>query len=211
MEMNEKLRGHIETLFADAPQTPRIVELKEEMLLNLTDKYSDLRAEGKSEDAAYNIAVASIGDVSGLIRDAQTNVPQEAVEDEKKRRLLLTISVMLYILSVIPVLLLQNETGVILMFVIIAIATGLIIYRGQMPRRYVGQDGTVVDEFRAWQQTNSKSVQAEKAVTSCVWMLATCVYFAVSFYTGAWHITWLVFLIAGAVNTAIRGVFDLNR
>ena len=61
--MNEKLRHYIDDLFANAPSTVRAVELKEEMYQNLMDKYNDLINEGKSEESAYNIAVASIGDV----------------------------------------------------------------------------------------------------------------------------------------------------
>ena len=46
--MNEKLRRYIDDLFANAPSTVRAVELKEELYQNLTDKYNDLIAEGKS-------------------------------------------------------------------------------------------------------------------------------------------------------------------
>lgn len=62
--MQDKLRAFIDTLFEDAPAGKKVVELKEEMLQNLNDKYSDLLSEGKSEEAAYNLAVASVGDVS---------------------------------------------------------------------------------------------------------------------------------------------------
>ena len=65
--MNEKLRCYIDDLFANAPSTVRAVELKEELYQNLTDKYNDLIAQGKSEESAYNIAIASIGDVDSLI------------------------------------------------------------------------------------------------------------------------------------------------
>lgn len=209
--MNEKLREHIDTLFQGAPQTPNIVELKEEMLQNLTDKYQDLIAEGKSEEAAFNIAVASIGDVSGLIRDAQAELPQESEKDAQKSSLLLSGAIALYILSVVPLFLLQNEIGLVLMFVLAAVATAAIIYRGQMRRRYAKPDGTVVGEFRAWQESGDNKRQAEKAIEGCIWLVATCAYFALSFLTGAWHITWLVFLITAAINTAIQGVFDLKR
>ena len=75
--MNEKLRHYIDDLFANAPSTVRAVELKEEMYQNLMDKYNDLINEGKSEESAYNIAVASIGDVDSLIG---------ALSGEKTRR-----------------------------------------------------------------------------------------------------------------------------
>lgn len=65
--MKEKLKDYIEMIFADAPDCLRTRELKEEMYANVCDKYDDLISEGKGEAAAYNISVASIGDISELI------------------------------------------------------------------------------------------------------------------------------------------------
>ena len=55
--MNNRLREYIDNLFATAPSNRKTVEVKEEILQNLTDKYNDLIAEGKNEDVAFNIAV----------------------------------------------------------------------------------------------------------------------------------------------------------
>ena len=93
--MNNRLREYIDNLFATAPNNMKAVEVKEEILQNLTDKFNDLIAEGKSEDVAFNIAVASIGDVSDLIRELQ-GLPQQyskiAEENgrQKQRSALLT-------------------------------------------------------------------------------------------------------------------------
>ncbi len=65
--MKEKLRDYIDMIFADAPDCRRTKELKEEMYANVCDKYDDLIKEGKSEAVAYNISVASIGDISDLL------------------------------------------------------------------------------------------------------------------------------------------------
>ena len=51
--MKEALRQYLNTLFEDAPETVRMLEFKEEIFQNLIDKYDDLIAEGKSEQAAY--------------------------------------------------------------------------------------------------------------------------------------------------------------
>ena len=69
--MKHKLREYIDTIFADAegraPYNERLRELKEEMLQNLCDRYDDLLAKGKTPAAAYNIAVAGVGDISELL------------------------------------------------------------------------------------------------------------------------------------------------
>ena len=66
--MERKLREYMDRLFSQAKPTRSTVELKEEMLQNLIEKYHDLLAEGKSEEAAYNIAIASVGDISELLK-----------------------------------------------------------------------------------------------------------------------------------------------
>ena len=50
--MENKLRAYMEELFSEVTPTKQAVELKEEILQNLMDKYHDLLAEGKSPEAA---------------------------------------------------------------------------------------------------------------------------------------------------------------
>ncbi len=208
--MNEKLREYIDSLFEKAPNTARAVELKEEMLQNLTEKYNDLIGEGKSEEAAYNIAVASIGDVESLIANLGAITP-DAEKSRKRNALFIAIAVGLYILCVVPCILLQNVTGVVLMFVLIAVATGLLIYNGITKEKYVRADDTMVEEFKEWKQHGRRNKQAMDAIIGALWLLTVCVYMIVSFMTGAWHLTWLIFLIAAAVSSVIKGIFQIKR
>ena len=209
--MNEKLRNYIDALFEKAPKTVRAVELKEEMFQNLTDKYNDLIAQGKSEEAAYNIAVASIGDVDSLIAglSGERNVESEA--GRKRSALLTAIAVALYITCAVPVILLQNTLGVMFLFVFVAIATGLLIYNGVTREKYVKTDDTMVEEFKAWKQNSRQKDQAANAVIGSLWLIAVCVYMLVSFATGAWHLTWIIFLITAAVASIIKGIFMLKK
>ncbi|MEG2216975.1 MAG: permease prefix domain 1-containing protein [Clostridia bacterium] len=207
--MNEKLRQHIDKLFSDAPQTVKMVELKEEMLQNLTDKYNDLIAEGKAEEAAFNIAVASIGEVSELLKSMQTQVPVDK-KAQSRHAMLCAVAIALYVLCVTPIFLLQNEFGVVLMFVLIAIATGMLIYDNATKDHYMKNDDTMVEEFKAWKQGNSQLRQAEKAIVGSVWLVMVCAYFVLSYLTGAWQFTWLIFLIAAAISSIVRGIINLK-
>lgn len=69
--MKNQLKEYIDLIFTDAerrsPGNLRVAELKEEILQNLYEKYDDLIAKGKTPTAAYNIAVAGVGDISGLL------------------------------------------------------------------------------------------------------------------------------------------------
>lgn len=220
--MNEKLRAHVEELFKNAPQTKQAVEIKEEILQNTIERYNDLIAEGKSPEAAYNISIAGIGDVSHLIDSMMAPVAssgytkEEIAANEKKRSVLLAVSVALYILSVIPPIICDElgapeVVGVSLFFITIAIATALIIYRGGIKLKYDKSDGTVVEDFKEWNRDTKERRSLMAAVNGAVWALTLIIYFAVSFLTGAWYISWLIFIIGGAVTNIVKAIFDLTR
>lgn len=149
-------------------------------------------------------------------RDVNTYYNEETASDyshadsggaEKKRRLsaiLLAISIMLYIMCVIPPIAIQdNVIGPIVMFVMIAAATGLIIYRSIAFSKPEQRQSTAVYE------KNNDPVR--KAIACCVWAADIAAYFIVSFATGAWYITWLIFPIGGAAGTIALSVYDLVR
>ena len=209
--MNEKLRRYIDDLFANAPSTVRAVELKEELFQNLTDKYNDLIAEGKSEEAAYNIAIASIGDVDSLISGLSGTKSVESQASKKRSGIFVSIAIALYILSPVPVIWIQNEAGVVLLFLFVAVATALLIYNGVTREKYVKTDDTMVEEFKEWKQNGKQKGKAVNAIVGSFWLIAVCVYIVVSFMTGAWHITWIIFLIAAAVSSLIKGLFMLKQ
>ncbi len=71
--MEERLKKHLDSLFAGAPDTEKMSEIKEEILQNTIDRYSDLIAEGKTEEEAYNTAIGGIGDLSQIIGDRRKN------------------------------------------------------------------------------------------------------------------------------------------
>ncbi|CDC71616.1 MAG TPA: hypothetical protein DCR62_07290 [Acholeplasmatales bacterium] len=216
--MKDKLRNFIESLFEDAPKNKQTIELKEEMLQNLIDKYNDLVDSGKSSEAAYNIATASIGDIHELIRQIEKreeNNPlfeQNYDKGRKRFALLLSISVMLYILCVVPVILLEDSVlGVVIMFVMVAIATGLILYNNMTKPKYLKKDSTVVEEFKEWKANSTEKNTLYQSITKVMWSCITILYFIVSFLTMAWHITWIIFLIGSAIQGIIRAIFELKK
>lgn len=217
MTETNMLREHINKLFAEAPPTRRAVELKEELLQNLTEKYNDLINEGKTPDAAYHIAVASIGDVSSLIgelRGAPAYTPEQEQElraYRQRKAILTAVAVMLYILCPVPVIVIQNVMGLLLLFVFVAAATGLIIYQSMNKPLFLAKEDTVTEEFKQWREDTSKSRQMFKAISSALWTLALIVFFLWSFSSGQWLYTWLVFPIAGALNAILKAAMDLKQ
>ena len=78
--MNDKIRNHINIIFAAAPKTTKATEMKEELLINLNDRYEDLLKSGYDSTSAFHIAISGIGDIDELFeacRDAGTTMLHE--------------------------------------------------------------------------------------------------------------------------------------
>ena len=73
------------------------------------------------------------------------------------------------------------------------------------------EEDTVVENFKEWQYETSHKGQTVKALNSAISTLVLALYFIISFTTGAWHITWVIFLIGSAVKGIIRAIFDVVR
>ena len=221
--MEDKLRAYMDYLFRDVKPTRKSVELKEEILQNLIDKYRDLLAEGKTPEAAYNIAVASIGDMDELLAGLndelsfEKEVSGEQLErGKKKSALLVSAAVMMYILCLLPPILLsgtrlEENLAPALMFLMIACGTGLLIYDHMTKPRYRKVDDSIVEEFKEWKDQADSDRRAMKALSSELWSIITVIYIIISFWTMAWHITWVIFLIGAAVEGILKVVFELKR
>lgn len=126
----------------------------------------------------------------------------ENIKKKQRSALLLAIAIVLYILCVVPVIIIENDVGTVLMFVMVAVATGIIVYRSTLNQK--NKD----DEEKEKKRKNENPTL--KAVKSCVWAVAVLVYFVISFWSSAWYITWLVFPITGAITDALEACFDLK-
>ena len=223
--MKHKLRNHVDGIFADTVPTRKAVELKEEMIQNLEDKYTDLISEGKTEEAAFNIAIAGIGNITSLLSelDSDTNASLwRRQEDEAARRksaMLTSIAVMLYILSVLPLIVLSMVTpgrlgptiGLPILIVMCAVATGILIYNSMSKSQFHKDSDTLVEEFKEWQAETHDRRQMRKAISSALWTVIVAAYFIISFTTGWWHVTWIIFVIGGAVESFIEIFISLKK
>ena len=50
-----------------------------------------------------------------------------------------------------------------------------------------------------------------KGVCDIVGLLGVIIYLLVSFLTGAWHITWIIFLIIGLIEAIIKLLFNMKE
>lgn len=111
----EAIRNYVEALFAGLPQRGDVLRVKADMLANLEDKYNTLLAEGKNEDEATGIVVASIGSAEELREelglDAEIPEPPSAAPSadpalaeeyrqyQERKHVLIAVAVALFILA----------------------------------------------------------------------------------------------------------------
>ena len=238
MSMRDEIREYIEEQFRGIPETDQTAEMREEILRNTIDRFDELCAEGVSEYDAYYKAIHSVGNVKEMFSfsDGAEDVPDYSVyadeirEYKRSRVVTLCVAIALYILCILPPMLLAETAAVAtvapaLMFVMIAIATALLIYRakttdGQLEdiMRYGrGSTGNGDDDESGSSRADYKHGNGKKrwhssvlrTVKGTIESLSVAVYLIVSFLTGAWHVTWLIFIISWAVGNVIKACDDL--
>lgn len=188
-------------------------------MANLIDKYNDMIESGKSEDDAVNITVGGIGDVDELLRGLKEQDVfnyEKMQNDRKKSALILSISVAMYIMSIVVVIIFDeifsNDTiGVCLMFTIDAVATALIVYNFMSRPKYRKEDDTMVEEFKEWKSDKSNKKQILNSIRSIVWTIIVAIYLIISFAFGIWSFSWIIFIIGLAVERIITLFFQLKE
>ena len=216
--MISKIRAYITRAFEDVPKTKKSIELQEELISNLIEKFNDQLKIGKTEEEAYTSVIAGIGDLSELVegvRERQTLMSQSP-EDRKKNALVIAIAVVLYILSPMVLILfaelLSMEIfGLLMMFVLIAIATGMLVYNAASKPKYLREEETLVEEFKEWKAGKDKNQASYAAFKSAFWLIVVAVYLFISFQSGGWAYTWIIFIVASAVQEVVRAIIELRR
>lgn len=223
--MNSKIKNYVDVLFKDIPNTKKSQELKEEILSTLNDHFEGHIAEGKSENQAYTESLADLGDIDELLKGLEPEKELKSKIDNYKtvRARNTSISVMLYILSVVCVIACAGLSevfgfsdpekmgivGVILMFICIAVATGLIIFTHMSMPQDVAQ--YISRKRRTSFEGKSKKARTLEAFMKIYWCIVLLVYLGVSFSTGRWALTWIIWVIATAIKNALFIFFDVDE
>lgn len=194
--MREQLIQYVSLLFAGAENCE---DTRQEILQNTLDRYDDLIAQGKSEEAAYRLAITGIGDINEILGRKDTVLPAMPVEREETdtafKKLLRAIAVGLYILCPLPLIVLSelgmDTFGLCGLLCFVAVATVLMIL------------GAKKQDSPEKEDSDEPKSEMGKSVSSLIWAIGLAVYLVLSFLTGAWHITWVIFPILGAVNALV--------
>ena len=204
--MRDQLIRYVDLLFAGAADA---YDMKQEILQNTLDRYDDLIAQGKTPEAAYSLSISGIGDITEILSgagaqpsaqpaSAQINTEKDA--DSKEKRTKRAVAIAMYILCPVPLFILggigNGVLGLCLMFIMIAAATALIVLSGGKETQ---------------KTADPPKNELHRAVRSIIWVVGLCAYFLLSFSTGAWYITWLIFPIIGTVQGIASAIVDLAQ
>ena len=204
--MRDQLIQYVNLLFAGASDCE---EIKQEILQNTLDRYDDLIAEGKVPEAAYRLAITGIGDINEILGTTAPPVPaysptapqpQPEPRDSWFKKCLRAAAVFLYIISIIPLIVLSEMGMDIFGFcgtlAIVAVATVLIML------------GSRKEPKQPKSQETTPERQQQKSISSAVWAVGVALYFFVSFVSGRWEVTWIIFPITGAAQNLIEAALS---
>lgn len=140
--MNSKIENYVEGLFFDIPRSKKAIELKEELLSNMSERFEDYIQNGKTENQDYSLVISNLGDIDEMLADVIPNehFMKEANFYRMRSARNITIGLVLYIVGVICLIGLggfgeyyaKNDIygiiGLLMFLVIAAIASGIIVY-----------------------------------------------------------------------------------
>ena len=212
--MREQLIQYVNLLFAGAADCE---DVKQEILQNTLDRFDDLVSQGKSPEAAYRLAISGIGDINEILGTATTKataphfdpiqeITQETPEDIKRKKIR-AVAVATYILCAIPLLVLGDlgfdNLGLCLTLALVAFATYLMLITGKKD-----EDD---DEDEEDCESKDPHHKLKESIGNIIWITGLIAYFVISFSTGAWYITWLIFPILACGRGLSDAIIDLKE
>ena len=220
--MNNKIKNYVDVLFSDIPRSKKANELKEEILTNMSERFEDYIKEGKTENQAYCQVVSSLGDIDEMLADVMPSdeFVKQANHFRRHKAKGTAIAVGLYIIGAAFLMgfgglgvYLGNEDlygiiGLIILLVISAFATGLIVYTNMsIPLEFKDYHNVAKKEFNNLDIKHSKLLDN---ITTIYWTIITFIYLVISFMTGLWFITWIIWLPASVVPYILKTIFEMR-
>ena len=205
--MRQQLIKYVDLLFAGATDAE---DIKQEILQNTLDRYDDLLSQGKTPEAAYRLAISGIGDINELLgTPLQNPAPsgESNTEEDRKSRTKQAVAIAMYIASPIPLFVLGDmglgTLGLCLLLLLVAAATALLVT--------TAKDDPEEPEMNNPSENITPQEELRRSIARTIRIAALAMFLILSFLTGAWFITWLVFPIASAIRGVILACIDLKE
>ncbi|NLY81300.1 MAG: hypothetical protein GX078_00790 [Clostridiales bacterium] len=220
--MNKKIQNYVETLFSDIPRSKKANDLKEEILSNMSERFEDYIKDGKTENQAYSLVISSLGDIDEMLADVMPSDEflQQVNYFRKRNAKNTAIGVAMYIIGAAIFIglgglgeFIGNEdtyglVGLIVLLIISAAATGIIIYSNMStPLEYKDYNEGKKKEL---QNVDSKHNRLFEDIMTIYWITITFIYLTISFITGLWIITWIIWVLASAFYYILKIIFEFK-
>ena len=119
---------------------------------------------------------------------------------KKRFAILLSVAICLYILSVIPFIVFESTTLMIVtFFIMIAAATAMIVF-GAVSKPKFGKN----------KENDLPQNSLYKKICSIMSGIILVIYLLVSFLTGAWYITWVLWIVYAIACEIVKLIFSLK-
>ncbi len=119
---------------------------------------------------------------------------------KKRFAILLSVAICLYILSVIPFIVFESTTLMIVtFFIMIAAATAMIVF-GAVSKPKFGKKA----------ENDLPQNNLYKIICSIMSGVILVIYLLVSFLTGAWYITWVLWIVYAIACEIVKLIFSLK-
>ncbi|OOM14487.1 permease prefix domain 1-containing protein [Clostridium saccharobutylicum] len=86
----ETIKNYLENMFKALPKTEEILRLKNELLLNMEEKYSELKSQGKTENEAIGIVISEFGNIDELLDEMDIDLTNK-YEDKNENLKVVTL------------------------------------------------------------------------------------------------------------------------
>lgn len=148
-------------------------------------------------------------DEVSTVREGEDVLEENTIPDQNynhKKALFTTIAVMLYILSVVVIIFFSTVlrspiVGVCVFFIVIAIATGLLVY--------IEMTKPLTNEKKK-EKVLTREDKLYKRITSVLALFVLAIYLIVSFLTMAWGVTCIIWIVYALLTEIIKLGFSLK-
>lgn len=220
--MNIEIKKYIDDLFLNIPHSREVTELKEELLYNMSENYDNYIRQGKTEEEAYDLVINDSKDLDEMLADIPTHeeLAQEAHYFRKRNAKNTAIGVAMYIIGAAFLVGLGGYgdylgkpdfyglIGLLILLLISAGATGLIVYtQMSTPSEYKWMNSDMKNNYS---NLDSRQKRTLNNLLSIYWGIATFIYLVISFKTGRWDITWIIWILANIFASIITTSFEIK-
>ncbi|MFV0425196.1 MAG: permease prefix domain 1-containing protein [Bacilli bacterium] len=77
--MIDLIKNYLDNIFSNLPETKEVLDAKQDLFLNMEEKFIELKNEGKSDSDAFAIVISEFGNVEEILEDIE-----HIQEDSKK-------------------------------------------------------------------------------------------------------------------------------